>query len=221
MRLSAPTLPWNAADACSSGDFVRGRRWRSAGRHRAERRRQVEPAARASLVSCGSSAGVLRSKAAIRNCAIGEQAHYLGHADALKPALTAGENLAFWAGALGRDSRREVWAPALERLGSPMSKIFRCARCRRDRSGESRWRASTSRAGRSGCSTSRPLLWTQRRRSCLPKSCANTSPSAASSSLRPMRRSGSKGQTLRLGAAEAVRRPSRRRPFPCASWGVP
>ena len=28
---------------------------------------------------------------------IGEQAHYLGHADALKSALTAGENLAFWA----------------------------------------------------------------------------------------------------------------------------
>jgi heme exporter protein A len=47
---------------------------------------------------------------------IGEQAHYLGHADALKSALTAGENLAFWAGALGRDSRREAWAPALARL---------------------------------------------------------------------------------------------------------
>jgi len=32
---------------------------------------------------------------------IGEQAHYLGHQDALKPALTVAENLAFWAGYLG------------------------------------------------------------------------------------------------------------------------
>jgi heme exporter protein A len=32
---------------------------------------------------------------------IGEQAHYLGHQDALKPALTVGENLAFWARFLG------------------------------------------------------------------------------------------------------------------------
>jgi heme exporter protein A len=32
---------------------------------------------------------------------IGEQAHYLGHQDALKPALTVGENLAFWVDFLG------------------------------------------------------------------------------------------------------------------------
>jgi len=48
---------------------------------------------------------------------IGEQAHYLGHADALKNALTAGENLAFWADALGGDSRRAAWVAALDRLG--------------------------------------------------------------------------------------------------------
>jgi heme exporter protein A len=30
-----------------------------------------------------------------------EQAHYLGHQDALKPALTVAENLGFWAGFLG------------------------------------------------------------------------------------------------------------------------
>jgi len=47
---------------------------------------------------------------------VGEQAHYLGHADALKSSLTAGENLAFWAGVLGGDARRVVWLPALERL---------------------------------------------------------------------------------------------------------
>jgi heme exporter protein A len=32
---------------------------------------------------------------------IPEQAHYLGHQDALKPSLTVAENLAFWAGYLG------------------------------------------------------------------------------------------------------------------------
>ena len=48
---------------------------------------------------------------------IGEQAHYLGHADALKSALTAGENLAFWADALGGDATRAAWIAALDRLG--------------------------------------------------------------------------------------------------------
>jgi len=32
---------------------------------------------------------------------IAEQAHYLGHLDALKPSLTVAENLGFWAGYLG------------------------------------------------------------------------------------------------------------------------
>jgi heme exporter protein A len=32
---------------------------------------------------------------------IGEQAHYLGHQDALKPSLSVAENLRFWAGFLG------------------------------------------------------------------------------------------------------------------------
>jgi len=32
---------------------------------------------------------------------IGEQAHYLGHQDAIKPALSVRENLAFWASFLG------------------------------------------------------------------------------------------------------------------------
>src|ERR1700744_642138 len=32
---------------------------------------------------------------------IAEQAHYLGHQDALKPALSVRENLAFWAGFFG------------------------------------------------------------------------------------------------------------------------
>jgi heme exporter protein A len=48
---------------------------------------------------------------------VGEQAHYLGHADALKGALTAGENLAYWAGALRGDPRREAVLSALARVG--------------------------------------------------------------------------------------------------------
>jgi heme exporter protein A len=35
---------------------------------------------------------------------IGEQAHYLGHMDALKPSLSVQENLAFWADFLGKGS---------------------------------------------------------------------------------------------------------------------
>ncbi len=35
------------------------------------------------------------------NLTIGEQAHYLGHLDALKPSLSVAENLEFWAGFLG------------------------------------------------------------------------------------------------------------------------
>jgi heme exporter protein A len=46
-----------------------------------------------------------------------EQTHYLGHADALKAALTAAENLSFWAQMLGGAADRV--APALARLGLP------------------------------------------------------------------------------------------------------
>lgn len=35
---------------------------------------------------------------------IGEQAHYLGHQDALKPSLSVGENLRFWSGFFGASS---------------------------------------------------------------------------------------------------------------------
>jgi len=59
--------------------------------------------------------GAFRLEGGDAERSIGEQAHYLGHADALKGALTAGENLAFWAGVLGGDARRESWLPALRR----------------------------------------------------------------------------------------------------------
>lgn len=62
-------------------------------------------------------AGAFALEGGAEEASIGEQAHYLGHADALKGALTAGENLAFWAGALGADPSRAVWRGALEQLG--------------------------------------------------------------------------------------------------------
>ena len=63
------------------------------------------------------AAGTFSLEGGTAEAGIGEQAHYLGHADALKSALTAGENLAFWADALGGDSTRAAWIAALDRLG--------------------------------------------------------------------------------------------------------
>jgi heme exporter protein A len=48
---------------------------------------------------------------------VGEQAHYLGHADGVKAALTAGENLAFAAAMLGGRSSRAAQEAALSRVG--------------------------------------------------------------------------------------------------------
>jgi heme exporter protein A len=49
---------------------------------------------------------------------IAEQVHYLGHQDALKPALTAEENLAFWTDLLRAGPKEPALAAVgLERLG--------------------------------------------------------------------------------------------------------
>ena len=48
---------------------------------------------------------------------VGEQAHYLGHADGVKGALTAAENLAFAAAMLGGRSSRDAERAALARVG--------------------------------------------------------------------------------------------------------
>ena len=63
------------------------------------------------------AAGAVTLEGGADEASIGEQAHYLGHADALKSALTAGENLAFWAAMLGGNSSRAAWTAALARLG--------------------------------------------------------------------------------------------------------
>jgi heme exporter protein A len=63
------------------------------------------------------SGGHLRHEGGDAHGRLGEQAHYLGHADSLRSALTAEENLAFWAVVQGGG----VFGvqPALERLGLP------------------------------------------------------------------------------------------------------
>jgi heme exporter protein A len=58
------------------------------------------------------SAGQLKLDGAEAEASIGEQAHYLGHQDAVKPSLTVGENLHFWAAFSG--SGQPNIAPALE-----------------------------------------------------------------------------------------------------------
>ena len=57
----------------------------------------------AGLLPVAAGAIVLKGGDDERN--IGEQAHYLGHADALKGALTARENLDFWAALLRGDDK--------------------------------------------------------------------------------------------------------------------
>jgi len=49
---------------------------------------------------------------------IAEQAHYLGHQDALKPSLSVAENLKFWAGFLGRKAADQASALAAVGLDS-------------------------------------------------------------------------------------------------------
>lgn len=59
------------------------------------------------------SAGRIELAGGTAERTIGEQAHYLGHLDALKPSLTVTENLQFWASYLGGRTP----APALAAVG--------------------------------------------------------------------------------------------------------
>lgn len=60
------------------------------------------------------AAGRLTLDGGAADAPIAEQAHYLGHQDAMKPSLTVAENLQFWSRFLG--SRGNA-APALQSLG--------------------------------------------------------------------------------------------------------
>src|SRR5580700_10917633 len=59
--------------------------------------------------------GQLALEAGDPELTIGEQAHYLGHQDALKPSLSVRENLQFWAGFLGA-GHADIH-PALDAVG--------------------------------------------------------------------------------------------------------
>jgi len=59
--------------------------------------------------------GRLRLDGGAEEATVAEQAHYLGHHDALKPSLSVAENLSFWTSFLGGD-RKEVM-PALDAVG--------------------------------------------------------------------------------------------------------
>jgi len=63
------------------------------------------------------SGGCLRHEGGDAKATLGEQAHYLGHADSLRSALTARENLTFWAEMLG--GALSGIKPALARFGLP------------------------------------------------------------------------------------------------------
>jgi len=58
--------------------------------------------------------GQISLKGGNADASIGEQAHYLGHQDALKPSLTVEENLRFWSAYLG--AAENPPEHALERL---------------------------------------------------------------------------------------------------------
>jgi heme exporter protein A len=60
------------------------------------------------------AAGELRFEGGDPELTIGEQAHYVGHQDAIKPALSVKENLAFWAAFYGGKAGSEA---ALEAVG--------------------------------------------------------------------------------------------------------
>ena len=59
--------------------------------------------------------GRLTLEAGEADAPIGEQAHYLGHQDALKPSLTVAENLDFWVRYLG--GAETASGPALDTVG--------------------------------------------------------------------------------------------------------
>src|SRR6185503_5068031 len=60
------------------------------------------------------SAGRLELEDGDPEASLAEQAHYLGHQDALKPSLTVAENLDFWTRYLGDDTAN---AQALDTVG--------------------------------------------------------------------------------------------------------
>ncbi len=106
---------------------------------------------------------------------VGEQAHYVGHLDPLKPALTVMENLTFWARFLNGGAGPGQDGAAQRSLDSRRSRrtrpICRPVTSRPGKGGGCRWRGCWRYRGRSGCSTSRPPRSTPPPRSASDGSC--------------------------------------------------
>jgi heme exporter protein A len=74
------------------------------------------------------AAGTLTLEGGDPELTIGEQAHYLGHLDALKPSLSVEENLGFWAEFLGGSDSEPAGAdrgraPAGSRIGAALAAV--------------------------------------------------------------------------------------------------
>ena len=102
MRLegSGLTCVRGGREVFSGLGFSRRRRRGPAG-HRPQRRRQILAAAHDRGPGPDRRRPAGAGRTAIPSGRIPEQAHYLGHQDALKPSLTVAENLEFWARYLG------------------------------------------------------------------------------------------------------------------------
>ena len=122
---------------------------------------------------------------------IGEQAHYLGHADGVKGALTAGENLAFSAAMLGGDSSRAAQRASLARVGLAHAIDFPARLLSAGQGGAWRSLAFSSPIARSGCSTSRQPRSTPPLKAPLRRSRKRTCRAAGSFWLPPTPRWGS------------------------------
>src|ERR1700682_2171933 len=87
---------------------------------------------------------------------VGESVHFVGHLDALKGALTLGENLAFYRSLFGGGG--DAVNAALGRMGiGTLAMLPAEVLSAGEGGGGARpWRGSLSRIGRSGSSTSRP-----------------------------------------------------------------
>ena len=101
------------------------------------------------------SDGSIRLEGGESELPLPEQAHYLGHRDALKPALSVLENLAFWRDFLA--ARRSIPRKAWLRWGSIMPPGCRPRICPPDNGAGSRSRGYLPCGGRSGCWMSRPM----------------------------------------------------------------
>ena len=103
------------------------------------------------LVPAGGSVGLEGGEAELT---LPEQSHYLGHRDALKPALSVLENLSFWRDFLGGETT--TWANASPPWALATPPICPRPTCRPASGGGFRSPACWRCAGRSGCWTSRP-----------------------------------------------------------------